>query len=197
MSALTSIKLASIVISLNEYRKSIVRAVLRREGVIAYPTEGVWGLGCLPGSRKAVMHLLRLKKRSWRQGLLIVAGNIDQFSDFLDGLAENLRQELEESWPGPVTYLVPHKERAPSWIVGDHATVGLRVTNHPLVQELCSIEGPLVSTSANISSEPSAMSALEVRRYFGDRIDYLVPGDLGSLGGPSEIRMLATGEVLR
>ena len=182
---------------MNEYRKSIVRSVLRREGVIAYPTEGVWGLGCLPGSRKAVTHLLGLKKRSWRQGLLIVAGNIDQFSDFLDGLAENLRQELAENWPGPVTYLVPHKERAPSWIVGEHDTVGLRVTNHPLVQELCAIEGPLVSTSANISSEPSAMSAVEVRRYFLDRIDYLVPGDLGSLSGPSEIRMLTTGEVLR
>ena len=143
------------------------------------------------------MHLLGLKKRSWRQGLLIVAGNIDQFSDFLDGLAENLRQELAENWPGPITYLVPHKGRAPSWIVGKHDTVGLRVTNHPLVQELCAIEGPLVSTSANISSEPSAMSAVEVRRYFLDRIDYLVPGDLGSLGGPSEIRMLTTGEVLR
>ena len=182
---------------LHLHQQNEIRTVLRDEGVIAYPTEGVWGLGCLPASHAAVMRLLELKQRSWRQGLLIVAGRIDQFDEFLQGLGDDHRRELEENWPGPVTYLVPDNGSAPRWIVGEHKTVGLRVTNHPLVQELCEIEGPLVSTSANVSAEPAAMTAGEVRQYFQNRIDYLVPGALGARGRPSEIRVLTTGKVIR
>lgn len=143
------------------------------------------------------MHLLALKRRSWQKGLLIVAGNINQLNDFLIGLERPYRRELELNWPGPITYLVPDNGLAPRWIVGNHKTVGLRVTDHPLLQELCAISGPLVSTSANISSRPAAMNALEVRRYFRTNIDYLVPGELGQNGRPTEIRVLTTGEVLR
>ena len=143
------------------------------------------------------MHLLGLKRRLWQQGLLIVAGNIDQLSDFLTGLEDHHQRELEMNWPGPITYLVPDNGLAPRWIVGDHNTVGLRVTDHPLVQELCALAGPLVSTSANISSRPAALTALGVRRYFQNEIDYLVPGQLGRHGRPSEIRMLTTGEIIR
>ena len=191
--------LSSVGISppLNPYRKGLLHVVLQGDGVIAYPTEGVWGLGCLPDSRAAVMRLLALKRRCWKQGLLIVAGHIDQLGDFLEGLDDTHQWELDQNWPGPVTYLVPDNGSAPRWIVGEHSTVGLRVTDHPLVRELCSIAGPLVSTSANISSRPAAMTALGVRRYFQNQIDYLVPGDLGKRGHPSEIRMLTTGEVLR
>ena len=92
---------------LHLHQQNEIRTVLRDEGVIAYPTEGVWGLGCLPASHAAVMRLLELKQRSWRQGLLIVAGRIDQFDEFLQGLGDDHRRELEENWPGPVTYLVP------------------------------------------------------------------------------------------
>ena len=154
-------------------------------------------MGCLPWSRRAVMHLLALKRRSWQQGLLIVAGNIGQLSSFLTGLEERYQRELEMNWPGPITYLVPDNGLAPRWIVGEHDTVGLRVTDHPVVQELCTIAGPLVSTSANISSRPAAKTAIGVRRYFQKEIDYLVPGQLGQLGRPSEIRMLTTGEIIR
>ena len=143
------------------------------------------------------MHLLALKRRSWQQGLLIVAGNIGQLSSFLTGLEERYQRELEMNWPGPITYLVPDNGLAPRWIVGEHDTVGLRVTDQPVVQELCTIAGPLVSTSANISSRPAAKTAIGVRRYFQKEIDYLVPGHLGQLGRPSEIRMLTTGEIIR
>ena len=143
------------------------------------------------------MHLLELKQRSWQKGLLVVGGHINQLSKFLVGIEGSYRRELELNWPGPITYLVPDNGVAPRWIVGNHDTVGLRVTDHALVQELCSIAGPLVSTSANISSRPAAMNPLQVRRYFRNEIDYLVPGELGSHGRPSQIKVLMTGETLR
>ena len=68
------------------WRRSLISARLVDDGVIAYPTEGVWGLGCLPTSAQAVARILALKGRSWEQGLLLVAADISQFEDYLVGL---------------------------------------------------------------------------------------------------------------
>lgn len=182
---------------MNTWRLGYAASVLKREGVIAYPTEGVWGLGCLPESQEGVSRILSMKQRSWRQGLLIVAAEITQFEPWLTGLAQAERNQLEESWPGPVTWLVPDNGVAPRWIVGEHETVGLRVSDHRVVHRLCGEVGPIVSTSANVSSRPAALTALEVRQYFGQAVDLVIPGVLQQPGRPSEIRKLATGEVIR
>lgn len=176
---------------------SLIALTLNRGGVIAYPTEGVWGLGCLPESSSGVARILQLKRRSLHQGLLLVAADQAQFEPYIEGLTEAERAELDVHWPGPVTYLVPDNGVAPAWIVGGHQTLGLRVSSHPLVAQLCRRLGPLVSTSANISGRPAAMSALDVRRYFGGYVDLIVPGNLGGRLGPSEIRMLGSGERMR
>lgn len=166
-------------------------------GVIAYPTEGVWGLGCLPDDGLAVARILELKRRSRSAGLLLVAADISQFAAYLTGLTPARYDRLSEDWPGPVTWLVPDNGEAPGWITGDHDTLGLRVSDHPLVRSLCRRAGPIVSTSANISGRPAAMNELQVRLTFGNRLDMIVPGNLGGRSGPSRIRLLETGEFLR
>ena len=179
------------------WRLGLVSKILHSSGVIAYPTEGVWGLGCLPAAADAVLRILELKNRSVAQGLLLVAADIEQFETYLEGIDRDYRSELEVNWPGAVTYLVPDNGTAPRWIVGNHPTLGLRVSAHPLVKTLCEVVAPLVSTSANIASRPSALNTFSVMRYFGDAIDYVVPGKLGESAGPSQIRVLETGEVIR
>lgn len=166
-------------------------------GVIACPTEAVWGLGCDPWSASAVERLLALKKRPVAKGLILVAAEISQFSELLYDLPEDWQATLSASWPGPNTWLVPHRGRLPAWITGQHASVALRVTDHPLLRELCAQTGPLVSTSANPSGRPAARSRLRVQQYFGDRLDALLNGALGGRSSPSTIRDLATGAVLR
>jgi len=183
--------------SVSRWRRSLISACLNNDGVIAYPTEGVWGLGCLPESALAVARILALKQRGWEQGLLLVAADISQIEDYLVGLDDDMRRELENNWPGPVTYLVPDNGVAPRWVIGNNPTVGLRVSNHPVVRALCESTGPLVSTSANVTGHPAALTSLQVRQYFGERIDYLVPGQLGNSSGPSVIRHLVTGEKIR
>ncbi|MCG8434713.1 MAG: Sua5/YciO/YrdC/YwlC family protein [Gammaproteobacteria bacterium] len=184
--------------TLSAWRAAHLAGRLRQGGVMAYPTEGVWGLGCLPESRDAVMRILALKKRSWAEGLILIAGNIDQFDEYLDHLNPEQMETLNDCWPGAITFLVPDNGNAPWWIVGEHDTLALRVTDHPVVRFICdAVDAPLVSTSANISGRPAARSALDVRRYFGERIDVIVPGELGGASGASEIRMLTTGEIVR
>lgn len=173
-------------------------AALRAGGVIAYPTEAVWGLGCDPDDEAALERLLRLKARDPAKGVILVAASIAQFAPWLEGLTAAQRATLEASWPGPSTWLVPDNGRAHALVRGDHDRVALRVSDHPLVIALCeAFGGPVVSTSANRAGEPPAMSADEIRRVFDDALDGVLEGALGGLARPSTIRDLATGQVLR
>jgi len=121
----------------------IVRAVdcLRAGGVMAYPTEAVWGLGCNPFSETAVMRLLALKKRRRDMGLIVIAASMAQLEPFLAGISASDRQLLEASWPGPQTWLVPNNGYAPTWVTGGRETLALRVTNHPVAAALCRAYG--------------------------------------------------------
>ncbi|MDR9438983.1 MAG: Sua5/YciO/YrdC/YwlC family protein [Halomonas sp.] len=173
-------------------------AALRAGGVIAYPTEAVWGLGCDPDNEQALTRLLRLKARDPAKGVILVAASIDQFAPWLEGLAIELHAPLASSWPGPTTWLVPDNGRSQALVRGDHDRVALRVSDHPLVVALCeAFGGPIVSTSANRAGEPPAMSAEQVRATFGAELDHVLDGPLGGLERPSTIRDLVTGRVLR
>ena len=166
-------------------------------GVIAYPTEAVWGLGCDPWNAVAVERLLALKGRDPNKGLILVAAAIEQFEFLLEDLPELWLDRLASTWPGPHTWLVPHRHLLPAWITGEHETVALRVSQHPLVRDLCLASGPLVSTSANLADRPAARSRLHVQQYFANQLDGLLNGSLGGRRNPSTIRDLATAAIVR
>ena len=174
-----------------------VVAHLRGGGVIAYPTEGVWGLGCLPSSEVAVRRILALKDRPVEAGLILVAGEISQIAPYLGQLTLEERESLAEYWPGPVTLLIPDKEIAPAWIRGQHESVAIRVSTHPAIQEVCgAVGGPIVSTSANPRGLEPARTSSEARAYFGDAVVY-VEGETAGMGKPSRIIELRTGREIR
>ena len=166
-------------------------------GVIAYPTEAVWGLGCDPWNEAAVDRLLALKNRPVHKGLILVAAEIEQFDFLLDDLPDIWQERLAASWPGPNTWLVPHQDRLPEWVTGAHDSVALRVSDHPQVRALCRLTGPLISTSANPAGRPAARSRLRVEQYFPGELDKVLGGALGGRKNPSLIRDLRTGDVVR
>ncbi|MBX2857238.1 MAG: Sua5/YciO/YrdC/YwlC family protein [Cellvibrionaceae bacterium] len=171
---------------------------VKRGEVIAYPTEAVWGLGCDPFNRVAVEAILRLKRRAASKGLIIVAASVKQVDFLLEKLSQAQRLQLENSWPGPNTWLVPHFKRIPPWVSGASTSVAVRVSAHPVVQALCSVYGgPIVSTSANVQAKPPAKTALAVRRYFKGCPLVYSPGDIGGREKPSVIRDLLNGQVIR
>lgn len=167
-------------------------------GVVAYPTEAVWGLGCDPNNVEAIQRLLAIKDRPQHKGLILVAASIAQLEPYLQRLSPEQRQTLEQGWPGPITWLVPDEEVASPWVRGEHNSVALRVSAHPVVAGLCqAYGGPIVSTSANRSGDPPARDAATVRRYFPEELAAVTPGEVGEAAEPSEIRDLLTGIVLR
>jgi len=173
-------------------------ATLNRGGLIAYPTEAVWGLGCDPYNEATVRRLLALKVRDVGKGLILIASALSQLDSLLSDLAPELRARVEASWPGPNTWLAPHNNRVPPWICGDHDTVAVRVSEHRVVRELCDRwGGALVSTSANRSGNAPATQRFQVQRYFGGQLDYLVPGVVGGAKKPSLIRDVVSDQIIR
>lgn len=167
-------------------------------GVIAYPTEAVFGIGCDPLDADAVDRVLRIKGRDARKGLILVAADQAQLAPYLRPIAPEWQSGLDATWPGPVTWIVPAADWVPRFLTGGRDTLAVRVTNHPLTAELCRHwGGPLVSTSANRSGLPAARTALQVRCRLGPSLDAVVPGRTGGLARPSEIRDMATGRVVR
>ena len=171
---------------------------LQQGGVVAYPTEAVWGVGCDPYNEQAVQKLLQLKQRDPAKGLILIAGSIRQFEPLLSELSQQQREQLEQHWPGPYTYLVPANEQVPALIRGKFTSVALRVSAHQPVIDLCeAFGGPIVSSSANLAGMPAAKTEQEVQQQLANNLDYLLPGPLGGNSNPSEIRDLISGQVIR
>ena len=167
-------------------------------GVIAYPTEAVFGLGCLPENRAAVERVLAIKRRSWRKGLLLIGAELTQLERFVVLPAEPRLSEILASWPGPVTWVLPARLHAPRWISGGRDSVAVRLTDHPLARELCAAVGrALVSTSANVSRRPPLRDLRVLRRELGLQVDYVLGGALGGLAKPTVIKDGRTGKTLR
>ena len=183
-------------------------SALKHGEVIAYPTEGVWGLGCDPFNADAVDRLLALKNRPMDKGLILVAANLNQISPLLSSLSGEQLSQLKQSVRGestnllaasrPTTWLIPANGFIPYWITGAHQSVAVRISKHPMVAALCqAFGGMIVSTSANPSAQTPALTQLATRHYFGKQIPVYLNGKVSRSGMASEIRDLVTGDVLR
>lgn len=175
-------------------------AALHRGGVIVYPTEAVWGLGCNPFDGEAVARLLDIKQRAVDKGVILIAGSLDQLDGLLDwdALPAGRGETVLRSWPGPNTWTVPATPRVPRWITGRYSSVAVRVSAHPGVVALCAgFGGPLVSTSANLAGRPPSFDRDTLDPALLGRVDALVEGTTGGRGAPSMIRDARSGATLR
>ncbi|KQQ84062.1 tRNA threonylcarbamoyladenosine biosynthesis protein RimN [Xanthomonas sp. Leaf131] len=175
-------------------------AALSQGGVIAYPTEAVWGLGCDPRQEAAVLRLLAIKRRPVDKGVIVVAASVDVLHDWVDfdALEPARKQEVLASWPGPHTWILPVTAQAPRWVTGEHDGLAVRISAHPLVAALCAAWGaPLVSTSANLASEPPARSRQALDPALLASIDGVLDGEVGALAQPTQIRDARSGQILR
>lgn len=173
---------------------------LNAGGVIAYPTEAVYGLGCDPDNEAAVLALLAIKQRPVEKGLILVAANYSQLMPYVDDKAipPKKRYQIFSSWPGHVSWVLPASQAAPKWITGQFDSIAVRVSAHPVVQQLCLTYGkPLVSTSANLSGQPAITNKTELEQSLGTMLAAIVPGALGGATQPSQIRNALTGDIVR
>ncbi len=174
-----------------------LRCHFRRGGLIAYPTESCFGLGCDPRNARAVRCLLRLKGRPQNKGLILIADKAQRLKGYIAPLDAAQQQRVGETWPGPHTWLAPVGKKAARWLRGQHNSIAVRVTAHPLAAALSHCLGSaLVSTSANRAGLKPLKTYTACRKAFGDRV-LAVPGKIGNRKKPSIIRDLASGRIIR
>lgn len=168
--------------------------------VIAYPTEAVYGLGCNPDNEQAVLKLLAIKQRPVEKGLILIAATYEQLRPYINEQAvpANRLDQILASWPGHFSWVFPASSLTPSWITGRFSSVAVRVSAHPVVQQLCLAYGkPLVSTSANLAGEPAITDYQQLQASLGNQISLIVDGPLGGATQPSQIRDALTGDIFR
>jgi L-threonylcarbamoyladenylate synthase len=174
-----------------------IKQHLRLGGLIAYPTESCFGLGCNPLNRNAVKKILRLKKRPQTKGVILIAADFSQLQRYTAPLTKAQSQQIQTTWPGPHTWLLPKSTDCPVWLTGKHEKIAVRVTAHQPAADLCRrLDMALVSTSANISGGKAIRTARECQRQFGSQV-LVVPGPVGKHRKPSTIQDIITGAIIR
>ncbi|MEE9309423.1 MAG: Sua5/YciO/YrdC/YwlC family protein [Cocleimonas sp.] len=172
-----------------------INEVFQSGGTFAYPTEAVYGLGCDPDNEEAIQKILLLKNRPVNKGLILIASDFSQVEKYLKPLNKS---QQEFTVPSETTYIFPALDSAPKWLTGDFNSLAIRISKHPVVRELCkTLDSALVSTSANLSGQTPAKTAIEVSDQFGDQLDAILDGKLGDLLTPTVIRDSISGEIIR
>lgn len=175
-------------------------SALRQGKVIAYPTEAVYGVGCDPDNEQALRDLMAVKQRDPAKGLILIAADFEQLRSYVDVEAFTQQQmaTVLDSWPGPVSWVMPASDKVNALVHGQFDTVAVRVTDHPLVQQLCRDFGkPITSTSANLSGMPPCITSEQVQEQLGVKLVHVVDGKVGDRTNPSEIRDARTLKILR
>ncbi|REL25113.1 threonylcarbamoyl-AMP synthase [Thalassotalea euphylliae] len=169
-------------------------------GVIAYPTEAVFGLGCDPDNEQAVQKLLAIKQRPIEKGLILLASNYSQFLPYIDDskIPQDKRFAVLSRWPDGITQVLPCLPSTPAWLTGKFSTLAVRITSQPDVVALCNkTNKPIVSTSANLSGHPPCKTWQEVEQALAEHLDYVIKGETLGFEQPSTIIDGLTGEIFR
>ncbi len=172
--------------------------ILRGGGIIAYPTETVYGLGCLPDNDDALQRLIDIKGRDADKGFILLAADAHQLTPYTAILSDEQWQIIAERHERATTWTVPAAHDISALLTGKHSQIAIRLTSHPIVTALCKTsDSALISTSANFSGEAPPKTADTLPDALCARLDYILHGDCGDDPRPSRIVELATGKIVR
>ena len=148
---------------------------LKNGGVIAFVTDTVWGIGCLPNCEKAVKQIYEIKGRDTSKPLILMSNEIENLMPYVQNVSENAQNLIEKHFPGALTLILEKSEKTPLYITSQKNSVGIRVPNNNFFKLLCSkIEGNvLATTSANLSNEPSSKNYEEAQKSIGNLVDFV------------------------
>lgn len=173
-------------------------SVLKSGGIIAYPTETVYGLGCLPHDIIAIKRLLLIKQRMPEKGLILIGASQQQLEPFTARLDNRQWQTIATLRERTTTWIVPAAEPVSPWIRGEHPTIAIRITRHKLARALClASHGAIISTSANPGGEPPVREACKLAPRLVRRLDLILESECGPDQLPSQLRDLITGTLMR
>jgi L-threonylcarbamoyladenylate synthase len=170
-------------------------ALLRDGGLVAFPTDTVYGLGALAFNGEAVESIYRAKERPADKAIPILLADASALELVAADISDTTRRLAARFWPGPLTLITWKKQSLPR-AVSATATVGVRVPDHAAARALLHVAGPMAVTSANLSGRPSSTSAQEVLAQLGGRIELILDGGNAPGGMPSTVVDLTQPELV-
>ena len=184
-----------------------VKEILENDGIIAFVTDTVWGMGCLPTSKLAVERIYEIKHRDSHKPLILMSNGIEPLRKYVKPLTEKAEELVKKHFAGALTLVIEKSELTPDYITSGLNTVGIRVPDNKIFAEICScIDGNvLATTSANLSNEPPALTYDEARKYIGDKVDLVIEdfgekaqGRASTVAGvfPEGIKIFRQGDVV-
>jgi L-threonylcarbamoyladenylate synthase len=174
-----------MLVSQREIEKGV--EVLRKGGVIAFPTDTVYGLGADAFNPTAVARIYEIKNRPRHQPLPVLIADVKQLTALVEPIPEIAWLLAKRFWPGGLTLILPKANSVPAYLAPE-STIAVRVPNHPVCLALIQhLRNPIIGTSANISGQPSALTAQEVEQQLGEKIDFVIDGGKCPSGKESTI----------
>lgn len=174
--------------------------VFKKGGIIAYPTEAVFGIGCDPDNEAALQRLLQVKQRPADKGLILLAGHFSQLLPYIDEskISQDKLSTILSRWPDGISQLVPKSEFISPLLSGKFNTIAVRITSQADVVALCQkTNKPIVSSSANLSGQEPAKTWQTLAPELVNELDYIIKGNTLGYTKPSQIIYALTGEVVR
>lgn len=161
---------------LNDELKSKVKTILDNGGVIAFVTDTVWGLGCLPGSEIAAKKIYEIKKREAVKPLILMSNEVENLLPYVKPINKKSNELISKHFPGALTLVLEKSEKTPDYITSGFNTVGIRVPNNAVFKEICEAATGkvLATTSANLSHEPAAKTFEQAVANMGNKADLIV-----------------------
>lgn len=157
--------------------------IISAGGVIGFPTDTVYGIGCSAFNPEAIQRLYHIKKRDSQKGIPILAADPEDASALSREFPRSAAALAARFWPGPLTLILPANPALPDNL-SPADTIGVRIPDYPPILTLLSRSGPLAATSANLSGQPSALTADDLLEQLGDQLDFVLDGG-PVLGGES------------
>ncbi len=172
----------------NPNNRSVASILLRESGVVAYPTDTVYGLGAAVFNYAAVSSLFVIKGRSRDQGVPVLIASESQLHEVASEVSDDAYALAKAFWPGALTLVMPRRRDMPALVAGGGATIAVRLPDHPCPQALIQALGaPITGTSANRHDGPEPTSADEVQRQLGSRLSLILDGGPSPRSVPSTI----------
>jgi len=171
-------------------------SIIRQGGVIAYPTDTIYGLGCNPFNPDAIELINHIKQRPLDKQFILLASHLDQVKSLIQ-LSNAQEQTITQSTQA-TSWIIKADKKTPLWLIDKNHTVTIRISSHSNVKRLCNILGhPIISTSANISGKTPARNALDLHKYFHHLVDKILVSDQKQSSKSSKIIRLCDNHVIR
>jgi L-threonylcarbamoyladenylate synthase len=170
--------------------------IIRQGGVLAYPTDTIYGLGCDPLNRGAVERINLIKNRPLSKHFILLAGSIEQLEPLLD--IDDRQKKTIQQTTKPTSWIVKASRNTPAWLTDSEHQLTVRISQHPLVQRLCLLLGhAIISTSANPSGRHPAKNSIQIHQYFHSSVDKILASHKKLVARPSTIIRLRDNCIIR